>query len=144
MITLTKKGRIITIIMAALTVMTAALVGIIYLMPNKHTLLIRNYASEDVTITQINLNGKSMSTSNVLLIAKQSKEREGGVGKEKLEMSFRAFGKSALNLHIKRRGEKESQISCSLEDRYGIGCIFYAKIKNANRVACYCDPIDIE
>ncbi|MCL5770152.1 MAG: hypothetical protein M1588_02395 [Planctomycetes bacterium] len=138
MITLTKRGRIITIIMAALTVMAAILVGIIYLMPNRHSLFIMNRSSGDVVITKIFINGKSMGTNNIPLKPKKQKEQGSDIGK-KLEFNFKASGNSVLNLDVKFRGEKEIRLDCKLEDPNRVGCIFYANIRNENELACFCD-----
>ncbi|MCB6182958.1 hypothetical protein LIN78_05275 [Leeia sp. TBRC 13508] len=138
MISLTKMGRIITIIMTVLTVMIATLAGIIYLIPNRHSLYIMNRSSGDVVITQTLLNGKPMGANNVLLKPKKQKEQGSDIGK-KLELRFKASGNSVLNLDVKFRGEKETRLSCNLEDPNRVGCIFYANIRNEDELACFCD-----
>jgi hypothetical protein len=138
MIALTKRGRVITIIMTALTLMIAILVGIIYLMPNRHSLFIMNRSSGDVVITKILLNGKSIGASGIPLKPKKQKEQGSDIGK-KLEFNFKASGNSVLNLDVKFRGEKETLLACNLEDQNRVGCIFYANIRNENELACVCD-----
>lgn len=136
-----RKRRIISIIamiLAALTIMIAILAGMVYLVPNRHSLFIMNRTNSDVVITRILINGRRIDAGDIVLKPKKPKERSDDAGK-KFKYGFRAAGDSVLVLDVKTTVGKETRLSCNLEDPNRAGCIFYANIRNDNELACFCD-----
>jgi hypothetical protein len=142
MITLTKRGRIITItitvIMAALTIMTAIFAGLIYFRPNLYRLYILNRTNSDVVVTEILINGKRVSSGDRILKPRTLKDGRHETDSF-LKFTFKKAGDSVLNIDVKLRGEIENRLSCALEDPNRAGCIFYANIRSENELACFCD-----
>lgn len=138
MITLTKRGRVITITAAALAIMIAIFVVIIYLRPNLYSLYIMNRTNSDVVVTETLINGKRVSAGDRILKPEVLKDGRYETGSP-FGFTFKASGDSVLNIDVKFRGEKEARLSCTLEDPNRAGCIFYANIRNEDSLACFCD-----
>lgn len=137
MITLTKRGRLVTIIVAALVVMIAIFALLIYLRPNLYSLNIMNRTDRDVVVTETRINGKRVGAGDRIL--KPRILKDGRYTGNLLDFTFKAVGDSVLVLGVKFGLEKETRLSCDLEDPNGAGCLFYANIRNENELACFCD-----
>lgn len=138
MITLTKRGRVITITAAALAIMIAIFAALLYLRPNLYSLYIMNRTNSDVAVTEVLINGKRVGTGDKILKPRVLKDGRYNTGSA-FEFTFKKAGCSVLALNVKFGLEKETRLSCKLEDPNGVGCIFYANIRNEGELSCFCD-----
>lgn len=138
MITLTKRGRVITITAAALAIMIAIFAALLYHRPNLYSLYIVNHTNSDVAVKEVLINGKRVGTGDKILKPSVLKDGRYNTGSP-FGFTFKKAGDSVLALNVKFGVEKENRLSCKLEDPNRAGCIFYARIRSGSELSCFCD-----
>lgn len=119
-------------------IVTASFTGLIYFMPNRHSVIILNRTSEDVVISAVRINNESFNAGDRVLKPIKPKEPRNNQGKY-LDYSFKAARDSVLIIDIKNQNNKPIRMSCDLIDQNRLGCVHYASIRDTGNLTCVCD-----
>lgn len=112
--------------------------GLIYFMPNRHSVIILNRTSEDVVISAVRINNESFNAGDKALKPIESKEPRNNQDNY-LDYSFEAARDSILIIDIKNQNNKLIRMSCNLIDKNRLGCVHYASIRDTGNLTCVCD-----
>ena len=135
---MSEKRGLSPIFLIITLIVTAGFAGLIYFMPNRHSVIILNRTSEDLVIFEVRINNESFNAGGRLL--KPTKPKEPRNNPEKyLGYSFKAARDSVLIIDIKNQNNKPIRMSCNLVDQNRLGCVHYVSIRDTVNLSCVCD-----